>query len=115
MKPHRLTMDSEMLGNFKESMNGALAMILNQLEEKNLSEGAISAKIKIKLMKKTDEDGALNNFIVLEPDISLKIGAKGKIECNTESAIMQIDDEGIPIVASSQISIDELLQEEKGA
>ena len=113
MDQQRLTLSSEALNDCRESMNAALTGTRTKLKEKKLREGTITAKIKIFMVDVTEkETGQVFTRLELEPDVGVKIGSKGKIDCQKVSGLyVEMDKEGIPVVASNQISMDELMEQ----
>ena len=111
MKPHVLTIESEALAEFREKLSIALGVMVRSMKEKHLTEGTTTARIKILLLEETNkETGEIFWKMALEPDIDIKIGAKAKLECGQKAGIFaKFDEAGRAIIASNQISIDELL------
>lgn len=114
MKPHVLTLDSEALEEFRGKLNIALAIMVRSMKEKHLMEGTTTARIKVLLNEEVNEDtGEISWTMRLEPEIDIKIGAKHKLECEQKNNICEkFDEAGRAIIASNQISIDELLEAE---
>ena len=117
MKPQVLDLNSEVFVEFLEKLNAALTVAMNQLLEKKLMAGTVSGKIKITLMENKDkETGEVRINPIFEPEVDMKIGAKGKLECSPVGGmILQKDRNGQNIIASNQVEIDDLLREQKGA
>lgn len=117
MKPQILDMDSEVLAEFKNSMNYAIKTVIDQLTAKGLTAGEVTGKIRIRVGVHTDkETGEIYYMPELEPDVNLKIGSSGKMDCDKQAGmILKKSPCGMPVVSSSQISIDELMDAEKGA
>ena len=117
MKPQELSLKSEFLDEFRANMDAALGMCVRHLIERGLYKGEVSARIGIEIEKYTDkETGEIYYNMELSPDVKMKIGAKGKLDCNQKKGIVVVPDRtGTPLVASNQIDIDELLTEQKGA
>ena len=113
MKPQKLTLDSEALANFRVNLDTALNVMIHQMKEKDLREGTATAKLNVLLVPKTDEDtGEVFYQMEIEPQIDIKIAAKAKIECPVKGGIFaKFDKDGAVIVASQQISIDDLEEE----
>ncbi len=112
MKPQRLTMDSEALEEFRQSMDAALEIVTCQLIRRKLKAGTVSAKVNIHIRERADDKtGEIYYEMVLEPNVSMKIGASDKLKCGTKAAIMKQDNDGRPIIASEQIGMDELIEE----
>jgi acetylornithine deacetylase/succinyl-diaminopimelate desuccinylase-like protein len=115
MKPQKLTMNSEALERFRSNLDAALNMMINQMRAKNLLEGTTTAKLNVLMVPGTDEEtGEIFYKMEIEPQIDVKIGAKAKIECPVTAGIFaQFDKDGTVVVASNQISMDELMEEDK--
>ena len=110
MKPQRLTLDSEALETFRNNLDAALNMMIRQMSLKDLMEGTTTAKLSVTLLPGTDENtGEVFYKMEIEPQIDVKIGAKAKIDCPVKAGIFaKFDKDGVVMVASEQISIDDL-------
>lgn len=116
MKAQPLNLNSEIFDDFRENLNLAINAVMKNLISKNMQGGGIAAKINIELKQKITEDGEVLYMPEIEPTVSLKIGAKGKLECKKQTGfLMKADDEDGFVIGSEQISMDELLDEQKGA
>lgn len=114
MKPQRLNLESEALEEFRKRLNAGLEIVTSQLIRKKLYKGTVSAKIGITISERADDKtGEIYYEIELEPNVSMKIGASGSLKCGKTAAIMKQDAEGRPIIASEQIGMDELMEEER--
>lgn len=115
MKPQRIDLNSEVLDEFRDKMNFLLETAVMSLAERKLTKGTISAKLEIVLMDHTNEEtGEVNYQLVIKPDVKLKIGASAKMDCREQGGIvMKLDKEGRPMIASNQISFDDLEGEKK--
>ena len=112
MKPHVLTMDSEALADFREKMDQCLALLVCRMKERKLTEGTLTGKVKVTIREAPDMLGQLHTMMELEPEVSLNMSAKGKVECEKQAGMfMQLDEEGRPVIGSCQVDIDELLEE----
>lgn len=112
MKPQRLNLESEALEEFRQSMDAALEIVTCQLIRKRLKAGTVSAKVNIHISERADDKtGEIFYEMILEPNVSMKIGASDKLKCGTKAAIMKQDNDGRPIIASEQIGMDELIKE----
>ena len=110
MKPQQFDLSSEALEEFREKMDAALAMVVRQLKIKDLPEGTITGKIKIVLEKAADANGEIATQMTLEPEVSINLSAKGKIECSKKAGLFtQLDENGNPVIGSCQIDIEDLL------
>lgn len=121
MKPQILNLDSEVLDEFRTYFNAAISSLIRDMVEKDLTAGEVSGKIKIEIRKKVDkETGEIFLMPKITPDVHMKVGEKGKIKCATmEGFIMRTTPGGRTVVASNQITIDDLMEadgvEVKGA
>lgn len=116
MKPQRLNIESEALEEFRQSLNAALEIVTCQLIRRKLQKGTVSAKVAITIHERADDKtGEVYYQMELEPNVHMKIGASDSLKCGTKAAIMKQDAEGRPLIASEQISMDELIAEKEGA
>lgn len=116
MKPQELSLDCEIFDDFREKMNIAITAVIKNLVNKKLTAGTVTAKIDIEMYEKVTEDGEVYLTPVIEPKVNLKVGAKGKLECRKQGDfLMKEDQDGKYLVATNQISMDEMLKERKGA
>lgn len=113
MRPQRLTLDSEALETFRERMDAALNMMIFQMKDKQLTEGTVTGKINVILLPMTDEDTGERYYkMEIEPQIDVNVKAKAKIECPVTAGIFAaFDEQGAVMVASNQISMDDLMEE----
>ena len=110
MKPQSFDLSSEALEEFREKMDAALAMVVRQLKIKDLPEGTVTGKIKIVLDKAADANGEIATQMTLEPEVSINLSARGKIECSRKAGLFtQLDENGNPVIGSCQIDIEDLL------
>lgn len=113
MKTQRLNLDSEVFEEFRERMNIALDVAFRNMIAKNLREGNITGKIKIKLIPASDENGEMIYMPVIEPGVSVGLKAKADLECEKMTGFyMKEGRDGGFIVGSRQVSMDELMDEE---
>ena len=114
MKPQELNLNSEVFGDFREKFDAALAVMVRQMAEKRMPEGTLAVSVTVKMGQAATADGEIIRTIGIEPDMKMKIGAKAKVECEKRGVFcVQMDPEGKPIVASSQIDMDEFLGEDQ--
>jgi len=112
MKPQRLSIDSEALEEFRQSLNAAMEIVACQLIRRKLHKGSVNAKVAISLEERADpKTGEIYYDVELQPGVSMKIGASDKLECGKKTAIMKQDNTGRPMIASEQIGMDEILDE----
>ena len=110
MKAQELNLNSEVLDEFREQFSETLALVVRELKMRGLYQGSITAKMDIKIEQHHTMDGEIVQVMSIKPDISMKLGAKAKVECKEKTGLyMQLDEEGRPVIGSCQIDIDELL------
>jgi len=110
MKPQTLTIESEVLEDFRTNFNGTLAVLLREMRSRRLREGTITAKIDIEIDEHADVNGEILRMVNIVPEINMKMGAKAKVECKKKNGLfMQMNEEGVPVVGNCQMDIDELL------
>ena len=117
MKPQELNLGSEIFNDLREKFDVAINALIRNLIKKDLSEGSMSVRIKTELDRHTnDETGEVELMPRFEPKINIKIGAKGDIDCNTaEGFILKERPDGSHVIGTNQISMDELMDDRKGA
>lgn len=113
MKPQELKLSSEVLNEFRDNLDAALQMMVKQLVRRDLQQGTLNAKIDVTIKEETTQEGEVVWTLKVEPDVGIKIGAKGRLECREQNGLfMKMDRDGKPVVGSCQMDIDELLKEE---
>ena len=116
MKPQEWNFESEIFDDFREKLDLALKAVMRNMMEKKVFCGTVTGKIGIEIKQTTTEDGEVVYMPEIAPEIGLKIGAKGKLDCRKQSGFMIKADEGNGfVIGSSQVSMDELLDEKRGA
>ena len=113
MKPQRINIDSEVLEEFRAALSGALEIVTCQLVRRKLHEGTVNASVKIGIEERTDANtGEIYYTMELEPKVRMKIGASDDMQIGKRGGIiMKQDYQGRPLIASEQISIDDIEQE----
>ena len=115
MKPHELDINSPVYAGVLEMLGHEINSVITDLVKKDLSEGAVTLKIKIGIMKSPDEDGVLHNTVVFDPKLKSNIGRSRDEKLGVGGGRIEIDKDGKIIIGTNQISMDELLDEQKGA
>ena len=114
MKPQELTITSEVFEDLRNKLNAAINITVNRLLDKGLSNGNVSAKIDILIRESTNkETGEVTIMPEFEPSVSMKIEAKGKMDCQKVGGmILRQGQSGRIYVATNQISMNELMAAE---
>jgi len=116
MKPQLLSLECEIFDDFREKLDKAITVAMRNMVNKGLMAGTVTGKIKIELDEQVTEDGETVYAPKIEPVIDIKITAKGKIECGLQNGFLMKPDgaEGF-VIGTNQVSMDELLEEQRGA
>ena len=110
MKPQELGLNCEALEEFRMSLDTALKILIDRMTEKDMETGTVTAKIKISVHTETQDNGNPVRIVKMEPDVGLKIGAKGAMKCRQQDMFMKFDQDGVAIVGGKQMEIDDYLQ-----
>ena len=110
MKAHELNLESIAFAELRMKIDNLLQKVVETMESKGLSEGCITAKIKISVMTGTDENGEIHSTAVFEPKVSCKIGSSYEDKCGATGGRITVQRDGTVVLG--QISMDEV---EKGA
>ena len=115
MQAHVLGLNSETLEEFRQNFDMAIRSLVNNLTERDLETGTVTAKIKITIKKELGGQALPATMMKIEPDVGIKIGASGKVKCGEQNGIyLKYDGDGMPIVGDHQMSIDEYIMEREG-
>ena len=110
MRPQELTIYSEELGEFANSINSAINYLIHTMNDKDLSNGVITAKLKIEIVKVGTERSGIRRKLKIAPDVKVKAGMDNAWELEKkEDLYLSFDGDGTPIVAGRQIDIEEYL------
>lgn len=113
MKSQELTLDCELFDQFREALDTAIKSCMRQMVTKHLNTGTINGKIDIMLMEGADDNGEVIFHPEIEPEVSVKIGAKGNIKCNKKGGFfMKCSPDGF-VVGTDQVTMDELIREQE--
>lgn len=115
MKQHELDLDSMVFAELRHNLNESIKYVISQLSEKGLSEGTVTAKIKIGMMKSTDENGEVHQTAIFEPKVASKIGSSYEDKCVATGGRIQISGDGSVLIGTEQVTMDELMDDQKGA
>lgn len=117
MTPHVFGLYGEELYEFRDSLDELIRKLIITMQEKDLEEGAVNAKLKISVKHGVGSGAGPVTMMQIEPTVSLKIGASAKAVLKKETGIfLQFDDNGMPVVGSHQMEISEYIRAvEKGA
>ena len=64
-------------------------------------------------LMESNETGEITYDMTVDPQVNLKFGGKGKMDCDKKKSLVQLDRAKIPMIASNQIDMDELLKKGK--
>lgn len=112
MNPHVFGLFGEELNDFRMALDQAIRQIIVTMEEKQLEEGTVSAKVKLHIGKTQGSAGEIVTMMQIEPSVGMKIGASGKYDLKKENGIfLQFDGNGMPVVGEHQMEIEEYIRE----
>lgn len=110
MKPQEFDLNSEIFDEFRNVLSIVIRNTADELIDRNLVTGTISAKIKIEMKREADEDGVVTLMPEISSDIGSKIGTSGKMKLSDQKGlIMKKGPHDELIIGTNQISIDEVL------
>ena len=117
MKPQMLNLECEVFDEFREKLDASIKVVMKQLIRKGMQSGKISANIKIVLHEQVTDDGEVIYIPEIEPGVKIRIGAEGKVDCRKQEGFLMkaSSDEEEFVIGTSQVSMDELMQEQEGA
>ncbi|MBR4122288.1 MAG: hypothetical protein IKR06_03260 [Erysipelotrichaceae bacterium] len=115
MKAHELDLDSIVFAELRRKLNEAIERTVWRMKKNGMPEGQINAKIKIGMLSHTDENGEIHTTAVFEPKVTYKIGASEEEKCGATGGKITIGDDGSVLVGSEQVTMDELMDDQKGA
>ena len=116
MKPQEIGLEHEALGEFRFCFDGELQAVSKTMIRKGMQCGTVNAKIDIVIQEITKDDGEIVKLMVIEPDVKMKIGSKENFKCNKVGALyVKIDENGVAIAGDNQISMEEYMNDQKGA
>ena len=115
MKAHELDLDSIVFTEMRSRLNATIARTVRVMKEKGLTEGQVSAKIKIGMMSSVDENGEIHTTAIFEPKVTCKIGSSEEDKCGATGGRITIGNDGQVLVGSDQVTMDELIDDQKGA
>lgn len=111
MTPQHLTLSSEPLEEFKDGLNAILSTLINSLIERDLETGEVTAKIKVTVKTTQQQDGTMLHMLKFDPELKMKIGAKGQVKCKSQNGIlMKYDRDGNIIIGERQMEIDDYIR-----
>lgn len=115
MKTHELDFDSIVFAELRANLSATIAQTVKAMRNKGLSEGTVSAKIKIGMMNTTDENGEIHTTAIFEPKVTTRIGSGAEEKCGKTGGRITIGNDGTLMIGSEQVTMDELMDDQKGA
>ena len=113
MKAHELNLQSIAFAELRVKLDEEIQSIVTMLEEKGLSEGVITAKIKVGMMTGTTNDGEIVHTVIFEPKISSRIGSSFEDKLSATGGRVTVQEDGT--VIPGQVTMDEIMDDKKGA
>ena len=116
MTQQELSIDSMVFFELKYRLNKEINDMLREMKTRHLSEGSVTAKIKIGLIETMDENGEYQINAVFEPKVVGKIGRSYEQKIRATSEQIRIGDDGEILIGSEQVTMDEVMEKaSKGA
>lgn len=112
----QLSLSNKVFADTRIKMDAALNMAINKLVELGLRSGTVALRIKMEVETKVTDDGEIIHVPSFEPKVSMKIGAGESLDCFVpKGLIMKRGRDGKNLVCENQISMDEVVDDKKGA
>ncbi|MCR5566180.1 MAG: hypothetical protein K6F61_04960 [Clostridiales bacterium] len=115
MKIHELDFDSPVFTELKAMLSMNIIDTVKRMNNKNLAEGTVSAKIKIGMMQTVDENGEIHSTAIFEPKVTAKVGDSSEDKCGATGGRIVVNADGSVLIGSEQVTMDELIDDQRGA
>lgn len=115
MKAHELDIDSIVFAEMRMKLNDMIDRTVRTMKSKGLTEGAVSVKIKIGMMECVDENGEVHTTAIFEPKVTSKVGSSEEDKCGGTGGRITIGNDGKVLIGSEQVTMDELMDDKRGA
>lgn len=112
MKPQELCLGCELFDDFRVALDNAIRIAVMNMMAKNLNSGTVIGKLDITLNQHVNpETGETIYTPEIQPDVSMKIGTKAKIDLAKQMGFLaKRSAEGV-VVGTDQVTMDELIRE----
>ena len=67
------------------------------------------------MMQTVDENGEVHSTAIFEPKVTWKIGSQAEDKVGATGGKIKIADDGRVLIGSEQVTMDELMDQQKGA
>ena len=115
MKAHELDLDSIVSDEMRAKLNETIKRTVRIMRDKGLTEGSVSAKIKIGVMEYVDQNGEISTTATFEPKVTAKVGSSAARKCGETSGKVTISRNGEILIENEQVTMDEVMGKQKGA
>ena len=115
MKVHELDINSSVFDDLRETLSVTIAGTVKQMRNRNMSEGTITAKIKVQVLNRADENGEIQSTAIFEPKVTSKIYNSEEEKCRPCGGRITVGEYGKMLIGSEQVTMDELMDNQKGA
>lgn len=114
MAQREFSFDSQDFAGMRYVIDEKMKEVIMEMKRKGLPSGAVSVKIDIGMLETPDENGEIRNVFVFDPKISSKIGKQFKAKCHAIGGEISFGEDGELMVGKAdQVTIDELMEEQK--
>ena len=112
----QLSMGNKIFADTRIMMDAYLNLLIRTMIEKDLAAGSIGMKINVEIKKQVTEDGEIVYMPEFEPKINIKVGAGVSDKSHVKKGlVMKRNQDGTNYVCENQISMEEMIKEQKGA
>lgn len=115
MKAHELDIDSIVFAELRANLSATIARTVKAMKDKGLGEGTVSVKIKISMLSTAGENGEIHCSAVFEPKVTSRIGSSAEEKCGATGGKITVGNDGQLLIGSEQVTMDELMNGQKGA
>ena len=112
MKQHELNLDSNVFDRLRYRLSNEISETVREMMEKDLSEGTVTAKIKVGVIQAADENGEVHRTVVFEPKVTSKIGKTSEEKVGATGGRLTIAENGDLLIGNEQVSMDELMEKD---
>jgi hypothetical protein len=116
MEMEHLSLANKIFADTRIKMDMGLDTLIRALVEKELGVGSVTLKIKVEMETKVTDDGEVFYEPKFEPKVNIRVAAKGDLDCFVPKGLVMKRTRGGEFLAcENQISMEEMLKEQKGA
>ena len=112
----QLSLANKIFEDTRVKLDMALNTLIKSMVDKDMEVGSASLRIKVEMETKVTDDGEIIYVPKFEPKVNIKVAAKGDMDCFVpKGLVMKRGQTGQYLVCENQISMDEVVDDKKGA